>query len=184
MNYDACCNLDASLLGDLPPDAVSRFSAHVDQCESCRDAIDQQRWIDGLLTSPLGRQLESPTGTLIDSFRATKNPRPRQTRLIACVFATAAALAIAAGWTALNRRAPTIGAPDGVAETVVIDDVAPPSPRIDLDPPHATFVGGPDVLVVPVASRHPNVTIVRVYPTYQPRFDAQASADSDHFNGG
>jgi hypothetical protein len=55
------------------------------------------------------------------------------------------------------------------------------------EPLRATFVGGPDVLVVPVASRHPNVTIVRVYPTYQPSYDTQASVEPfelDNLNGG
>jgi hypothetical protein len=187
MKYDDCSNLDAHLLGDLPPDAVARFTAHLDQCEACREAIDQQQWIDGLLTSPLGCELESPSSTIIQSFCTTINSRRRQTRLIACVFATAAALAVAAGWTALNRQAPAIGAPNGVAVTAVIDDVAHTAPQIGADPPHATFVGGADVLVVPVASRHPNVTIVRVYPTYQPSYNAQANAeyfDSDQFNGG
>jgi hypothetical protein len=79
----------------------------------------------------------------------------------------------------LNRQASDVDAPDGIAAGGI--------GQIDAESPRATFVGGPDVLVVPVASRHPNVTIVRVYPTYQPSYDAQANAehfDPDQFNGG
>jgi hypothetical protein len=73
----------------------------------------------------------------------------------------------------LNRQAgiPTATAVNDVTETQVHE----PSP---VEPPLATFVGGPDVLVVPVESRHPNVTIVRIYPTYQPDYAKQVNAES------
>ena len=187
MSDDNCSNLDTFLLGGLPADAESRFTAHLDHCETCRDTVDQQRWIDGLLTSPLARELESPPDQLIDSFHKSVVARRRPTRLVACVFATAAALAIAAGWTVLNRQALDVAAPDGVGINIGVDDVVSAAPEKDTETLHATFVGGPDVLVVPVVSRHPNVTIVRVYPTYKGSYDAQASTgtfEPDHFNGG
>ena len=177
MSHDNCSNLDAFILDDLPAEAALRFTAHLHECDICRDAIDQQRWIDGLLASPVCRDLESTPGGLIDFFRTRKLSRRRHARFIACVFATAAALAIAAGWTVLNRQAPRITSPSVV--TV--------SSREDADPPQAFFVGGADLLVVPVASRHPNVTIVRIFPTYQPNYDTHAIAEPfepDHFNGG
>jgi hypothetical protein len=177
MSHDSCSNLDAFLLDDLPAEAALRFTAHLHQCDSCRDAIDQQRWIDGLLVSPVCRELESTPGALIDSFCTPKLSRRRRARFVACAFATAAALAIAAGWTVLNREARHTTSPSVV--TV--------SSREGTDPPQSFFIGGADLLVVPVASRHPNVTIVRIFPTYQPNFDTHAFAEPfepDHFNGG
>jgi anti-sigma factor RsiW len=179
MKYDDCANLDAFLLGDLSADETLRFTAHLDQCGTCRDAVEQQRWIDELLTSPIGHDLELPPGALLDSLRTTVVASRRQTRIVACVFAAAAVVAIAAGWTVLNRQASDVDAPGGIAVSG--------SGQIEVESPRATFVGGPEVLVVPVASRHPNVTIVRVYPTYQPSYGAQANAehfDPDQFNGG
>jgi anti-sigma factor RsiW len=190
MNGDECLNLDAFLLGDLAQAEASRFTGHLAHCDTCRDAVDKQRWIDELLMSPIRVELESPPDTLIESCRTAPLVRRQQTRVIAGVFAAAAALAIAAGWTVLNRQAGDIAAPGGkmtrseaiasVPDTFQTEIQAP-------EPPRATFVGGPDVLVVPVASRHPNVTVVRVYPTYQPSYDTQASIEPfelDDLNGG
>jgi hypothetical protein len=174
MNRSDCENLDAFLTDDLSPGEMSRFTAHLHECESCRDAIDQQRWIDGLLRSPLAAEPESPPATILTRVASRAARRRRQTQFAACGLAAAAALAVAIGWTVkLNRQAsgPT---------AVVVNDVAEihaPKPSIT-EPPRATFVGGSDVLVVPVESRHPNVTIVRIYPTYQPDYAAQVNAES------
>jgi hypothetical protein len=178
MSYDDCANLDDFLLGELPADAATRFAAHLDQCAACREAVDQQRWIDELLASPIVHELESGPDWLSDSLRTRVLARRRRARLVACVFAAAAVLVFALGWTVLNRQALDGAASGGVAETT-------PTNVIDL--PRATFVGGPDVLVVPVASRHSNVTIVRVYPAYRPSYDAQANAERfepDRLKGG
>ncbi len=177
MSHSNCSNLDSFLLDDLPVEVALHFTAHLHECDSCRDAIDQQRWIDGLLTSPVCRELESPRGSLIESLRTTIVPRRRHTRLIVGLVATAAALAIAAGWTVLNRQ------PSNITSASVVT----PSSREDADSPRSFFIGGEDLLVVPVASQHPNVTIVRIFPTYQPNYDTHAVADPfepDHFNGG
>ena len=59
MNLSDCENLDAFLADDLSPSEVSRFTAHLHECASCRDAVDQQGWIDGLLSSPILTELEA-----------------------------------------------------------------------------------------------------------------------------
>ena len=54
MNSEAtniCPLLDAYLDGELPTDQREAFNAHLDQCAACREAIEEQRWIDGLLQS-------------------------------------------------------------------------------------------------------------------------------------
>ena len=46
-----------------------------------------------------------------------------------------------------------------------------------VEKPASTFVAGPDVIAIPVASPSPDVTIVRVYPIYEPDYAAQVSLD-------
>jgi anti-sigma factor RsiW len=173
MNQDSCDNVDAFLADDLSPDAASRFGAHLEVCDDCRDAVEQQRWIDVLLSSPVSAELESPPATLLNRVHLLKTNGRRSTRLIAGGLAVAAAVLVAAGWTVvLNRQAR-----DGAVVTV--NDAVFSEPRESTgEPPRSTFVGGADLIVVPVESRHPNVTVVRVYPVYQPEFTSQASVDT------
>jgi anti-sigma factor RsiW len=176
----ACENLDAFLGGELLPAGDERFKAHLDECDACRDAVDQQRWIDELLRSPLAAQFESPSQDLTVSLRAPGGRRARYARAVACGLAAAAALVVAVGWAAMLNRQARAPAVNRMAKAATPNTPGPELPR-------AVFVGGPEVLVVPIASRHPNVTIVRIYPTYQPSYDAQANAEPfepDHFNGG
>ena len=190
MSHD-CENLDPFLSDDLSDEATEHFEAHLAHCAVCRDAVDRQRWIDGLLTSPERIELESLPTALPYSMRTSIAWRRRKTSALACGLAAAAVLVVAVGWTALlsgQARGPGVremaSGPIGVAE---------PSPRPSVagretgEPPRATFVGGPDVIVVPVESRHPDVTIVRLFPTYKPSLASKAngeSSDADHFNGG
>ena len=195
-----CEDLDAFLADDLPPNAAKRFAAHLAQCAACREATEQQRWIDGLLKSPLREELESPPAAVASAVRASIVRRHRRVRVIAGGVAAAAAILLAAGWIALWKQ------PDhrvAKQSAVALRDAAEPSPGPSrrgtgaVEPPRATFVGDSDLIVVPVASRVPSVTIVRVYPTYQaehaedagdrtvselPAFDDSTWTDS--FNGG
>ena len=178
MNHDECEMLDSYLADDVPAEAAARFEAHLAECAACRDAADQQRWIDDLLRSPSRQELEAAPADLAESVRRAMGRRRRRVRLMAGgLAAAAAALLVAAGWTVLTVRQadhPTIA---------VVDAAKEPSPNPSLrgrgnqPPPRAEFVGGPDVIVVPVATSHPNVTVVRVYPTYQPSYPVQASVE-------
>jgi anti-sigma factor RsiW len=163
MNHHDCENLDAYLLDELAADATYNFDSHLDQCERCRYAVEQQRWIDGLLRSPFVAELEPPSESLATTIRTRVMRSNRQVRTAACVFAAAAVVIVAVGWTVqLNRQAMSVDHSD----PVVLDGAAAKTPPKDVNAPRATFVGGPDVLVVPVESPHPNVTIVRIYPAY------------------
>jgi hypothetical protein len=174
MNRDECKNLDAYLLDELPAEAAFNFDSHLDQCESCRNAVEQQRWIDALLRSPLVAELEPSPESLSTSISTRLTRSNRQLRVIACVFAAAAAVVIAVGWTVmLNRQVATVDH----SNAIFLNGTAANLPPQDDEPPRATFVGGPNVLVVPVESPHPNVTVVRIYPAYQPNYAVQASVD-------
>jgi anti-sigma factor RsiW len=173
----ACEKLEAFLADDLPTDAARRFEAHLAACAACRDAVEQQRWIDGLLRSPLRHELEAAPVGVAESVREAIWRRRRLARFFVGGFAAAAAILVAAGWTMFSARQSDRSA------FVVTEVVREPSPRPALEAkgnepvPRAEFVGGPDVIVVPVETSHPNVTVVRVYPTYQPSYAVQASVD-------
>jgi anti-sigma factor RsiW len=179
MNLD-CENLDAFLAGDMPSDAAGRFASHLEDCAACRDTVDQQRWIDGLLNSPVRLQLEAPSKTLLARSRGRINKSRHRLRLIAWGAAAAMVIVIVAvGWTALssNRVAqhsmiviePAVDEPSANSSSI--------STRNSTEPSHSTYVGGRDVLVVPVETTHRNVTVVRIYPTFKPSYEAQASAE-------
>jgi anti-sigma factor RsiW len=169
-----CDNLDAFLSEELGADAAARFEAHLSACDACRDAIDEQRWIDGLLRTSGKLQTEGVPDTVIQSFRTSIIRRRRRAKLVACSVAAAAAIIIAAGWTAMTNRQASGPAGSEVATADV------PIHIDSIHPARATFVGGADMIVVPVESRHSDVTIVRVYPTYQSTYAAQANVEPAH----
>jgi hypothetical protein len=179
--------MDAYLDGELTPGETARFAAHLDTCPACREAVDEQHWIDDLLRTPAIAQLETAPPALAQSFRKARARRLQIRRLVVGA-AAAAVLLVAVGWAAkVNRHA--VGTRAGVVGAS--DAVAP-----DMAEPAATFIGGPDVIAVPIASQSPDVTIVRIYATV-PSFAAYptgANSDSDSsfderarpevFNGG
>jgi hypothetical protein len=174
MTQPDCDNLDSFLTDDLSAEVASQFEAHLDHCERCRNTIDQQRWIDSLLCSRQSAALETPSTALRERFRQHASQHRRSTRLIACGLAAAAALVLAAGWTVTLRRQAIAPADISVNDAVLAHAPDSPLPAT----PRSTFVGGPDVLVMPVESPHPNVTVVRIYPIYQSTLAAHASVDS------
>jgi hypothetical protein len=186
-----CENLDAFLANDLSPVDSNCFEVHLHICDACREAVNEQRWIDALLASPQRLELERVPSALVRSVRDSILSRRRPARLIACGLAAAAVLVIAVGWRAVLNGPAKDPLAHQIAETAVRHN--DPSPRSSLEgrgseeASRAVFVGGPDVLAVPVASRHPNVTIVRVYATYQSSMASPAASDesdADFFNGG
>jgi hypothetical protein len=186
-----CENLDAFLANDLSPGDSDGFEAHLLVCDTCLVAVNEQRWIDGLLRSPARIELEPLPATLQEAVCNSILTRRRHARLVACGLAAATVLVVAVGWTVVLNRQSRVPDASQIAKGAVRDEERSSSPTLKErgmeKAPRATFVAGPDVLAVPVASRHPNVTIVRVYTTYQAGLAAKASADdaeADFFNGG
>jgi anti-sigma factor RsiW len=183
-----CNQLDAYLTGDLSGDDHARFETHLSQCEACREALDQQSWIDAMLQSPLRTQLEPVPANLVQRPVTAAPARGRRVLIAACGLASAAAVLIAVSSSLLNRQELN-NADQG---SNIGSTAEAPSANVESAP--ATFVGGPDVIAVPVASQHPEVTIVRIYPTYKPpRDDQTVAANSntttnsnwpDYYNGG
>jgi len=165
-----CNNLDAYLADDLPADAATRFAQHLGDCEMCREAIDEQRWIDGLLHSDLRASLEPTPAALRETLHTSIARRRRTSRYIACGFATAATLAIVAlGWTLKLNRQANDARVQGANDIASHDNSLNPTLNQTLAndaSPRATFVSSGDAIVVPLESEG-DVTIVQLYPTIQ-----------------
>jgi len=169
---DDCDNLDDYLAGDLHGDAAERFRTHLGECEACRDAEIQQRWIDGLLTSPERFQLEPSPRALVESISIARASQPfSMKKYIGIALATAAVVLIAAGWVVLNRQEDQFVGLVTAVKPIEDKDVAHQEPDVG-----ATFVVTSNAIAVPVESHHRGVTLVRVYPAYQPPAETQTAA--------
>ena len=156
MTTNSDCNkLDAYLADDLPVDEALRFESHFEECGACREAIDEQNWVDRLLQSPV-----RIPATILDSFHPSLSHRRRRVWQAACGLAAAAVLIIAVGWLELNRQArlPSISKVQDVAVAETVQATAPSKPQ-------ATFVSSTDAIAVSLESPSADVTIVQVYPT-------------------
>ena len=160
-----CQQLDAYLNGDLADDDAKRFTVHIGTCASCRAAVEQQAWLDGLLRQSTTAEAV-PAGVLV---AINKGIAPtRYGRRLAGGFAAAAAILIAVFF----GHDPT---PQG-ADLPQLTTAAPPTPSTA---PVATFVGTDDMIVVHHDSPYPDVTIVEVYPTITARRRWQREAAED-----
>jgi len=169
---DYCYSLDAYLADDLPAADAVAFRDHLLECDECREAVAEQRWIDGLLQSPLRPQLEPLPHDVLASVQTSlpRNTKQRR-RLLTSALAVAAVLAVTVGWTAIKRDV-NGNAVHGVAEITA----ATGNPAVANDQSRASFVSSSNAIVMPLKSRHANVSIVRIYPTYKPRYEAQTAA--------
>ena len=106
MTQNTDCNkLDAYLADDLSVDDARRFESHLEACSACREAIDEQNWIDSLLQSPARIQIERTPAAILDSFHSSLSQRRHRVWQTACGLAAAAVLVVAVGWLELNRQA-------------------------------------------------------------------------------
>lgn len=160
-----CHNLDAYLGDDLSAGDAARFNEHLVHCGACRDAVDEQRWIDQILRSSEIAHIEPAPAALHETFLTSVARRRQKTRLIARSLAAAAAVAIvAAGWTLkLNRQAMLVREPAAGNVASYADLTNPDSNNVA--PTRATFVSNGDTIAVPLESADDNVTIVQLYPT-------------------
>lgn len=169
-----CENLDAYLADELPACAAQRFAAHVESCEICRESVHQQQWIDGLLRAPALAELELPAREFTNSLKSTLAQSRQRAGLVACVFAAAAALLITLGWAVSVLRNADVALEQSSGHGNQDANIAAPATNI-VAAPRATVIGDANTFVVPVESPLPNVTIVRIYPTDQALFAANAN---------
>jgi anti-sigma factor RsiW len=180
-----CEQLDAYLLDDLADSDAARFKQHLGACAACREAVEQQRWIDDLLQSQVRAELERTPRAIVDSVQKVAARHDRRRRVLTYALATAAALLIAVGWLAHRRSAATPPMQSATQEIAVAD-----APRVPTNEskPEGTFVATTDAIVVPVDSSSDDVTIVQVYQTTESerqwRLDHTLSNISTKLNGG
>jgi hypothetical protein len=173
-----CENLEAYIAGELPSRAATSFKQHVEECDACREVVEQQAWIDSLLRSSHSASLErAPVAIRQHLFASIAHHRPTTRNnawsvlsLSKVVLATAATVAIVAlGWTiARNRPAANARVPN-VANVAIQNapepiDTSPAIADVSRRPP-ATFVSNGDTIAVPLDTPDDDVTVVQLYPT-------------------
>src|SRR3954471_7388085 len=132
--HSDCKQLDAYLADDLPADAVACFESHLMLCAECREAIDEQKWIDGLLQSPVRVQIERTPATTLELIRTSIANRNRRTIRAVFALATAAVLLIGLGWIGLHRPALHLKAP-AIQDVAAVKEIQVPA-HVE---PRATF---------------------------------------------
>jgi hypothetical protein len=162
---------------------VQQFEVHFDGCLACRQAIDETGWIDGLLRSPERIALESPRPALVVEVESAFARSRQRAGLLTYGLAAAAAVLLAVGWIVFADHER-----EKVVSTDVIELNELPKPVSDSrtsdeneqvlagNTPPVIVDGGADMLVVPIESPFPDVTIVRMYPIYKPDLGENSSA--------
>jgi anti-sigma factor RsiW len=170
-----CARLDAFLDGELGNEDAVRFEAHWPQCATCRETVEQQRWIDGALRADEVTSHAAPAVILsatADAIRITRQ-KQRLRRMLAGGFAVAASIALLAAWQLGEPSAApgSAGASVTMPVDVVQREATPRRSRgLEENIPKAaksiaTFTAGGNGIAIPVASESPDVTIVQFYST-------------------
>jgi hypothetical protein len=174
-----CAQLDAFLDGELGREDAVRFEAHLSQCATCRETIEQQRWIDGALRADEVTRYAVPATVLAATADAIRIARRKQLsrRMLAGSLA-AASITLLAAWQL--REPPVAPGSAGGSVTMPVDVVqreAIPRRSRGLQEGSrgleattatkaiATFTAGGNGIAIPVASESPDVTIVQFYST-------------------
>jgi hypothetical protein len=181
LSQSPCELLDAFLNGELSDPDAARFEAHASQCDECRDAAAQQRWLDAALRSDEATRHAAPTMLLAATGDAIRFARRKQRlrQMLAGGLAAAASIALLAAWQLREPRAAPGSAGGSVAMPVdVVQRDATPrrsrgleegsrerEGRNDATKSVATFTAGGSGIAIPVASESPDVTIVQFYST-------------------
>jgi anti-sigma factor RsiW len=178
MDDDACRQRDAYLDRELSGAEQLAFDGHLATCPACREAVDQQQWIDELLRSDEAAAIEAaPLSMSLPAARV----RRRRLALAAAAATIAATAAIFFPLPGREGR-PTIAqapAPDASPDSTHVgtgqgSDSRSLATDRNLSPGPvlpgrgisvATFVGDGSSIAIPVASDDPQVTIVQLYPT-------------------
>jgi anti-sigma factor RsiW len=161
-----CSNLDNYLLDDLSQADAAAFAAHLESCDECREAVDEQQWIDNLLQASSRLETQVPPPHIANELQVfVSRHESYRRRAVTIALAVAAAILIAATWLFNHSNS---NSPEQVATT---NEEPVPTAQ-----PRATFAAAGNVIAVPVKSSHPDVTIVRVYSTLQPTNNLKMAA--------
>jgi anti-sigma factor RsiW len=185
MSDSACESLDAYLVGWLSEDEAARFEIHLARCPACRRQCEQQQRIDRLLAAAVGH-LEPAPAPLINRIERRLRPssRRRALRWAWGLSATAlgTALLILGSWLAA-RRHDTPRNP----QPIVQQATEPAKDRKKTFPPgrasspadfsvQVTLNDPSSGIVVPLATKAPDVSVFWIYPTIRPARAADGPA--------
>ena len=177
-----CQRLDDYLNGDLAFSDRGRFQAHLAECDDCRDAVDQQQWLDGLLRSSEAAAIEAPPAPATIPLRRRV---PSRRRFLVAAAAAGIAVAAAApwssflGWEGLGEGRQEVASLPSPEPSEPAIDASPPPPATIADPspspsllareisdkPLATFASNGNAIAVPLANDDAEVTVVQLVPT-------------------
>ena len=161
-----CRRLDAYFDADLGREERLEFEGHLSQCPKCGEAVEQQRWIDGVLqSSDAGEEEVLCDSARVVALQAISRSRRRTHIRRALIGATAAAVSIAILAVGRFNSAERFAAPGfarGSNNEAIVRN-APPRQSRGLQ--EASFVTDGSTIAVPLASDDAQVSIVQLYPT-------------------
>ncbi len=171
MNCAECEHLDAYVAGWASDDRTAAFEAHLNDCAACREEIHGQRRIDRLLREGT-RRLEPIPASLVDRIEGRIGVmRCRRAVRAACGTACAVALLLGVGlWLTTQADLPS-----GTPSEVAVENRPSPvggdeRPAVEVEPlVEIVVVESSTAIVVPLKTDNPNVSIVWVYPTLNPK---------------
>lgn len=154
-----CHHLADYLDRTLPPAQERAFLAHLDQCSSCRTEVHANRQLYALLNHAAARE-PVPSGLVSGVEDRLRERRPRRRPVWQIAAAAAAILVVALlAWRPLRGPEQQDRPPEAVVqrEPPSISRM-PPTARVDVQ-----VETDEPVIVVPVKTSRPNVTIVWLY---------------------
>ncbi len=175
MNDLDCRRLDDYLSRALSADEEVAFALHLQGCRACRQAAEEQEVCDRLLRQAVTQQ--PVPERLVARIRARIRRVGRRRRLARTAGLAASLLLAGLCLWWVNRSAPE-HQPGGLVVKEQPPAPAQPDPRKDVE---VRFAGA--VIVVPVKTSRPNMTILWVYPSVQSAENAQAESTDPERNG-
>jgi anti-sigma factor (TIGR02949 family) len=158
MNPMSCQRLEDFLNHDLSGEDRARFLQHLPACPACRQGVDEEERLRGLLSRSVEQQ--PIPGRLLR--RVDQARRMRRLRALRWVMGIAALLVIAVlGWWGLQRTNP-----EELATPVAkISPPGPPPPQEGPAVPPVEVVVKPEQSVIAIQHEtdDPNVTLIWVY---------------------
>ncbi len=160
MSSADCTWIDDYLAGDLPVDWNPLFEQHLLQCASCREEVEAWNTLRGMLAQA-AEELEQPPEALsqriAESLKRQPQPPAEQPRARLLPAAAAVCLLVGALLYAIPQQDEL---PLRPGEQSIAQKVAPK--------PDVTVALPDDLIGVPVDVGDPDVTVVWMYPTFQP----------------
>ncbi len=166
MNDFDCRLLDDYLNGDLPGEEQARFAAHLGKCPACARTVQEQARCDWLLRQAV-LELQPVSSDWLARVRRGIRYSAARKRAVRAAGLAAALLLMGFGVWWLQRG--DLGEEQDTGTIATIEQRPPPggperAARVTAD---VIVQAESALIVVPVKSERPNVTILWIYPAAQ-----------------